>query len=152
MLTILQTLKIYPTDYMVGPSYIAYTHYRIGEFIQGLSRRLEEEDFLDFMNALKGKLSDILGKSTFSTLDMVYHYRMARDLYRKSEQLHQAGSEYKKAIQSMIYLEDDFSDNAYHFGAALDRYKLINEGFSRRIDKCEKFLIKQSNLEIAHKN
>jgi hypothetical protein len=63
---------------------------------------------------------------------------MARDLYQKAIQLHTAGVEYKRTIAGMIYLEDDFNDNAYHFGAAVERYMFINGVFYLRINDCEK--------------
>jgi len=44
----------------------------------------------------------------------------------------------------MIYLEDDFNDNAYHFGATIDRFLMINNAFHKRMNQCSKALGKNS--------
>lgn len=140
-LNILRTLKIYGTDYMLGLSYFAYTHYHVADFLNKTKKHMyldapKEEG--SFHEKLKKEMEQVLGKGSYSAFDISYHYLMAKQLYSKAIQLHTAGVEYKNAISQLIYLEDDFNDNAYHFGAALDRYMMSYDVFIGRIEECDK--------------
>lgn len=128
LISIIRILKIYGTDYSLGISFLAYTHFRIAKFLEKEGQNLSE---------VKIDLEKYLGKGSMTSLDQSYHYRMAKDLYERTVSLHTGGSEYKKAINGMIYLEDDFNDNGYHFGAALDRYLMINEFFRTKMEECK---------------
>lgn len=139
MNSILRIMKIYGTDYMLGHAYAAYTHARIARFIEEIEKTgLTEGEKLK--GKVKTELENLLGNSSLVLTDKLYHYSMAKDNYAKTIQLHVAGNAYKKTIKDMIYLEDDFNDNAYHFGAALDRYMLVKGVFTENIESCEKII------------
>lgn len=127
-LSILKTIKMYGTDYMLGFSYCAEIHFRIAQFISSVTEQLK--------TAIKEQLDNLFEQGSYASLDHFYHYQMAKDFYEKAIQLHTTGAEYRKAIGNMIYLEDDFNDNAYHFGAAIDRFLMINNAFHNRIQEC----------------
>jgi hypothetical protein len=40
----------------------------------------------------------------------------------------------------MVYLEDDLNDNAFNFGAAMERYLFTNGVLEAGIRKCERML------------
>lgn len=127
MLSMLRIQKIYGNDFLIGHSSFAYTHLRIAKFLKKFKVNKEIRDGIE----------SIIGKGSYVSFDKVYHFQMAKDLYIKVIQLHTTGKEYKKTIGEMIYLEDDFSDNAYHFGAAINRYLMINGDFVENIKECE---------------
>jgi hypothetical protein len=134
MLSMLRIQKIYGNDFVIGHSSFAYTHLRLARF-------LKRYPIDDSSMKIKEKLDVVMDKGSYTSVDATYHYQLARDLYTKAIQLHTAGNEYKKTIGEMVYLEDDFNDNAYHFGAALNRYLMINGDFKDYIKECD--------LEIA---
>ena len=134
MLSILRILDIYGKDYMISSSYYAYTHFRVAEFLQTPSVSA------GILNSVRQHIGRLLGAGSYGSFDPVYHFQMAKRSYGESLQLHTGGTAYRKQMGGMIYLEDDFNDNAYHFGAAIDRYLMLNEVFSDRIKSCERQL------------
>ena len=137
MLSMLRIQKIYGNDFLIGHSSFAYTHLRIGKFLKKFKIKENPE--------IQAGVENIVGKGSYTSFDYVYHFQMAKDLYNKVIQLHTAGKEYKKTIGEMIYLEDDFSDTAYHFGAAINRYLMINDDFVAKIAECDKEILGDSD-------
>lgn len=142
MLSMLRIQKIYGSDFLIGHSSFAYTHYRIAKFLKNF--KVDKE--------IRSGVENLVGKGSYVSFDAVYHFQMARDLYKKVKQLHTAGKEYKKVISEMIYLEDDFSDNAYHFGAAINRYLMINRDFDEKIKYCEEQISKDEYYDSSNYN
>jgi len=138
MLSILQILDIYGADYWLGHGYTAHIHFRIATYLSKL-----ETSHIDQINE---QLTPLLGLGSFASLDQYYHYSKAKKLYDEAIQLHTAGDAYKAMIEDMIYLEDDFNDTAYHFGAALDRYLITNQVFLGKIRACTSEIRKSPNL------
>lgn len=135
MTSIVRILKIYGMDYSMGFSYCAFTHLRIAKFLC-IMNQLNEKNDPGLVEYMKNGVHYMLGDKSRSILDEQYHFQMAREYYEKAIQLHTAGSEYKSLIGSLIYLEDDINDNAYHFGAALDRYMMMNGLFHKNRQEC----------------
>lgn len=136
MLTILRTLKIYGTDYMLSFSFYAYTHFKIAEFLKYIEK--VEKGNKGVLNNISKAMDELLGVGSYSSLDILYHYSRAREYYNKTIELHTGGEEYKKTLNRMNYLEDDLNDNAYHFGASVDRYMLINGVFDNKLETCKR--------------
>lgn len=141
MLSILRILKIYGIDYMISYSSYAYTHFRLAEFLRLVNNSEKTFDEID------KEIKSLFGSGSYSSLDYIYHFQMAKNFYQKAIELHTAGNEYKKTVGGMIYLEDDFNDNAYHFGAAYDRYMMINGAFESKIQKCNKVLMENPQID-----
>lgn len=160
---IIRILRIYDTNYLFGPSYQAYMHFSLANLLNKEVKykkgKIKVRDFIDIEDEIvdkviedgeeiekkfsfKENLKKILGGKSYAALDIEYHYGKAKDKYELSIQLHTAGSEYRNQIRDMIYLEDDFNDNAYHFGAAVERYLMVNDFFSRKINEINNELIK----------
>ncbi|MFS2185623.1 hypothetical protein ACCC92_03055 [Mucilaginibacter sp. Mucisp84] len=135
MLSILRILDIYGSDYWLGHSYFAYTHFRVGLYLSKLGNDTA---------LIESQLESLLGSGSYASLDIGYHFSKAKELYEKAMQLHSAGDAYKNMIEDMIYLEDDFNDSAYHFGAALDRYMMTNRMFAERVKSCNKEIKKRA--------
>jgi Cdc6-like AAA superfamily ATPase len=142
MLTIIRLLEIYETDYMLGYTYRAYIHFRIAQFLSS------RDDFAAEIKASVTRIKQLSEyRSSYIIDDSLHHFSMAKKFYVKSIQLHTQGTEYRYTIDDMIYLEDDINDNAYHFGAALERYLNNNEIIREYISICDKHL-KRENDDI----
>ncbi|MCR8558772.1 hypothetical protein KXD93_14030 [Mucilaginibacter sp. BJC16-A38] len=139
LLSLLRILEIYNNDFVIGYRFSAYTHFHLAQFL--------DEDLDDYIRDfpvdinLKDELDFLLGEGSYSSLNKNYHFKMAKDLFEKAIRLHSYGTEYKNMINGMLYLEDDFNDNSYHFGAAMDRYLMINNVFDLNIEECKKSII-----------
>lgn len=136
MHSILKILKIYGTDFIAGHSYYAYTHYRIGDFLYKIKDGKLYKDHSPLTDYLRKYINHISEEQSYTITDYAYHFNMAAEMYNRTIQLHTAGKEYEKSLTDMIYLEDDFNDNAYHFGAAFERYMMINGVFRKRLRQC----------------
>ena len=137
MFSILRTLKIYGTDYLMGYSFIAFKYYKIGVLLNFINKYDLNGSL---MKKVKENLEFVFNEKLFGSFDHNYHLNMAKEYFQKTIQLHTSGNEYKKAVSEMVYLEDDFNDNAYHFGAAYDRYMMVNSVFLKKIEQCEKII------------
>ncbi|SFP82740.1 hypothetical protein [Parafilimonas terrae] len=126
----IRILNFYGSDYMLGFSHQATIYYKIGKFY---NKYVDRKSLKKVNEGLKDLFGD---EYSYSLYDASYYFSMAKLNYEKALQLHSTGDEYNKSLDEMIYLEDDFNDNAYHFGAALDRYFMINNLFTDRINKC----------------
>lgn len=56
---------------------------------------------------------------------------MAAQNYRKALQLHSQGDAYYQRIQGLVYLEDDYNDNSFHYYAAIEKQQ-INSGIIQK--------------------
>lgn len=152
---LIRLLQIYETDYFFSPGYLAYRHYKLACFLSigEVKNHLEEQEHL--LSELKEKvdttpamlaentiyqLETLLGGPIGTACHAAHHYGMAVDLYLRSIEMHTAGTEYKRHIHDLIYLEDDFNDNNYRFGAALDRYQIVHGVYDKRIQEIKGIL------------
>lgn len=134
--SVIEVMEIYDNDYLVGNSFLAYHHLRLAEFFEykdkqnkfGLAEELCERASKEMRAIVKNKSSERMFNS-------YYNFKMAAMYYDKTIKLHTAGEDYKKAINDILYLEDDLSDSAYHFGAAMDRHLLISGKLHEHINK-----------------
>jgi hypothetical protein len=155
LISTINILEIYDHDYMVGYSFIAYTHFRIALILDINNQNKDDSHFIaQFKKEDIDEVVDLLTEfsndaKTYSMYDEKYNYRMARMNYDNAIKLHSAGSEYKKAMDDIIYLEDDLNDNSYHFGAAMDRYLMLNNVFLNNRELCSK-RIKESKWNTVH--
>ncbi|HEV7780352.1 MAG TPA: hypothetical protein VGO58_03755 [Chitinophagaceae bacterium] len=135
LVSLIRTLNIYGTDYLVGLSHRAYVHYQLATALETYSK---ENINVDIIERVQGILNNT---ETFGIANAIYNYQMANQYYVRARQLHSNGAEYKNSLDKILYLEDDINDNAAHFGAALERYILNNlkepESFKK---KCEEKL------------
>ncbi|WP_019945526.1 hypothetical protein [Dyadobacter beijingensis] len=140
LISIIQIMEVYDNDYVVGNSFLAYHHYRLAEYFtfetgRGINKfgikRVQAENI---KNTVLDKYS--IEKKSYTLFDKDYNYELAALLYDKANKLHSAGDDYKKSIHDIVYLEDDLNDAAYHFGAAMDRYLLINGKLEDLREKC----------------
>ncbi len=125
---IIQIIEVYDNDYLVGHSFMAYYYLKLAllfdfndEDNSKLNKKVVEEAKKDFLKNYS------IEKKAYAIFDYNYTYGMAAMLYNKALKLHSAGDDYKKAISETHYLEDDLNDSSFHFGAAMDRYLMVND-------------------------
>ncbi len=83
-----------------------------------------------FLIDFEDTLGVLIGKIDLQYLDVTYHLKMALQHNYSCLEMHNGGTAYKRAIEEMHYLDDDFDDNLSHFCASEERYR-INSGFIR---------------------
>jgi hypothetical protein len=134
---IISIIKIYDVNYYLSYSYLAHFHRELGVWLQHyklcqeLYRRISEKSqnsnykktFVD-INILDKNLDSLLGAEAMTILDATSQFQIALQLYHKAKEVHSNGMAYQSQINNFIYLEDDFNDNLYHFGIALERQML----------------------------
>lgn len=134
--TLLKIVKIYETNYMIGPSFIAHSHNCLAKFLSIQVRStFQTTTIADYIIKNHKKEFEDFNENSKTFLDSGYHFSNALDYYNKAIELHTARKEYREQIKEMIFLEDDFNDSSYHFGAAIERYLMINDVFETKIDE-----------------
>ncbi|MDF7821592.1 ATP-binding protein [Runella sp. MFBS21] len=128
---IIASLKIYGVNHFLNNAYMASFHEKLAFWLKHLRlcKILDAELELDF--EIDSIFNQLLGFRVIHTLEVVPQYQLALQYYYQSLQVHSEGSAYKYQISNFIYLEDDYNDNLYHFGAALERQR-INSGYIRK--------------------
>lgn len=139
---IIRKLKIYGSDYLSGVSYSAYIHFKLAEILDKIGENPS------VFKHVKDAFIDFSGKDNYTAFDKIYHYRMAHDYYVRAIQLHTGGKEYRNQLGNMVYLEDDFNDNAYHFGAAQDRYLMTNGVFHSCLRKASSKIRESDDFNV----
>lgn len=140
---VINSFKVFGVSYMVTHSRIGFTHLSLAKWceryqvlINDLGVKVSKDD--------QGYFTRLLESSAPISVVPSYHYEQALKHFYACLQVHNEGDGYKSKLYNMYYLEDDFNDNLYHFGAAIERYK-INTGIIRsKIREC------QEMLKVAH--
>lgn len=134
--------EIIKTLRLMGSTYL-YNHYFLGEAYLDMgdwcSICLQCEAFASLdqsasdnslSDAIRNEVRNLVGPHMNYTLDNRYHYRMAREHFYKVLQTHAEGDAYRRMLDNMHVLEDDFNDPHYHFCAAMERFR-VNSGYIR---------------------
>lgn len=128
-------MDIYGTDYSISHSLKGFIHHSIAEFIGEWKKNVGTDEQTISMEDFIRFISQHIGFNPQGSMgDANFHYNMAASHMEKAKQLHTQGQEYRKNMDNLIYLEDDINDNAYHFGAAIDRYLMTNGVFDKVIE------------------
>ncbi|GAB5525490.1 MAG: hypothetical protein Roseis2KO_33620 [Roseivirga sp.] len=136
---VINSFKVYGISYMVTHSRIGFTHLSLAKWCEryqvlvndcGVGRVEDSQKYFTRLLESNANISVVPS----------YHYEQALKHFYASLQVHNEGDGYKSKLYNMYYLEDDFNDNLYHFGAAIERYK-INTGVIRsKIQECQRML------------
>lgn len=129
LMEILSILSIYETSYRnthgrqaIIRKYCGDWSTWLHDFQEAFYKKDPDHKDIDPMNLRK-----YLGNNTLHHLDPKYHYEKAIAHLNKCKEMHLQGSVYNDQIRALNILEDDFSDDLYHFGAAMERLH-INSG------------------------
>jgi hypothetical protein len=125
-------LTVYGISYTISYNYLAYAHLRIAKWLTEMRADHRREEII-------AHVKEFCNDSNSAVLhDAMVHFRKAKVNYEKAIQLHTAGLQFKNAIKNLVYLEDDINDNAFHFGAAMERWLYNNGILEDCIKQCEK--------------
>ena len=120
-------VSTFGSNYILSHSYLANIHKKAGTWL----KHLQLCQFIDHASGNKftveERMKDLIGLQDYIVLDALTEYQMALQYFYQANQMHREGLVYRNRVSNLIYLEDDFNDNLYHFGAALERLK-INSG------------------------
>lgn len=119
-------------SYDVNHSFIGDAYFRLAEWC----KKLNQVTTID-----REKLFSIISTDDSSVLTPAYNYEMALNHYQLAIDTHTGGVAYKDMIHDMIYLNDDYNDNHYHFCAALERYHLNNGVFHKKIKEINEKIV-----------
>lgn len=140
---VINSFKVFGVSYMVTHSRIGFTHLSLAKWCERYQVLINDLG-LKINEANQGYFTRLLESSAPISVVPSYHYEQALKHFYACLQVHNEGDGYKSKLYNMYYLEDDFNDNLYHFGAAIERYK-INTGIIRsKIREC------QEMLKVAH--
>lgn len=141
---VINSFKVYGASYMVTHSRIGFTHLALAKWCSrfdyfmndlGLYERVDIDTYLSRLLESNGRISMVPS----------YHYEQAIKHFYYSLQVHNEGDGYKGKLYNMYYLEDDFNDNLYHFGAAVERYKINTKVIREKIEECRDHLKKNGD-------
>ena len=135
LMEVVRSFNVFGVTYIASHASIALAHEHLGnwcnyyQIIKGQGKKdLQTERF--FVE-LKETLIEYIGEINSQYLDIGYHFKIALQYYYSSLEVHNEGDAYKRAIEELHYLDDDFDDNLSHFCGAIERYR-INTGWVRR--------------------
>jgi archaellum component FlaC len=140
---IIASIRIQGPNYYISYSHLAYYHLKLGTWYKhyalcrSILRRLKDFYKRTEFNVIDRYIKDLLGSDGIITLDSTSQYQIALQYYHKAKQMHSNGTEYERAFKNLIYLEDDFNDNLYHFGIALERQRLNSYHIRSEIKRLE---------------
>ena len=131
---LINMIRLYNPGYVIGYSFIAAAHSRMGDWCQvyenylqltkvGASKQNENRSITSF----KEEIIKMLGTETLLYLEPKNHYETALLFYHKMVQIHSDGKSYKDKLHDIYMLEDDYNDNAAHYTIASERLR-INTG------------------------
>ena len=140
-----RTVNTYGINYILSYSYMAQVQEHLGTWLKHLHFcRILERRYIT-TNSNEGSridelLNDLIGPQLTTSLDALTSYQVALQYYYQAIQLHKEGNSYRHQINNLIYLEDDYNDNLYHFGAAIERLRINSGKVRSRIDFLKKEL------------
>lgn len=150
----INALQVFGINYATNHTYRSVTHKKMGDWcriFQSYYRMLyytygpQSNELKEFTE----KITAEIGTNTLDYLDAKYHYELSVNNYYAAKEMHSGGIAYQNALNSMYYLEDDFSDNFYHFCAALERFGLSTEKHKNSIDRMKKFIENSKTFDVS---
>ena len=147
---IISVINICGVSYMLSYSYLGHFHRKLGKWLKyyTLLRILHKFNYIKF--DIKTELSKIIGADSITTLDSTSQFQLAAQNYRKAIQLHSQGESYHRQIGNMIYLEDDYNDNLYHYCAAIERQQINSGRINAYLKEIEEITEKSQMLRIQN--
>nr|WP_295922400.1 hypothetical protein [uncultured Dyadobacter sp.] len=136
---VIEIIEVYDNDYLVGHSFMAYHYYRLAELFDFDNKKRGVALPAEIVKEAKDNFTENFSneKNAYATFDRNYNYGMAASHYEKAIRLHSAGDQYRKSLSDTHYLEDDLNDASYHFGAAMDRYLMVNNFLTEHLENAK---------------
>ncbi len=142
---LIKMVKLYEPGYVVGYSYLAAAHRKMGAWCQGYVNLKfllsfaggEQEGGMENGTGLtiKEELEELIGSNALMYLEPNYHYEEAIQNYYRAIQMHTEGRAYKAHVLNLYALEDDYNDQLTHFSLASERLRVNIGDVRRRINE-----------------
>lgn len=145
LIQVIAILRVYEINFYMGYAYLATFHRKLGNWLKHYSLCKELREQMNQEPKINDYLEKLLGKNGMIQVDATSQYQIALQYFHKAKQVHSNGPAYQSQINNFIYLEDDYNDNLYHFGIALERH-FINSYHIRRFIKELELELKDSPL------
>lgn len=134
---IIRIINISGVSYMLSYSYLGHFHRKLGIWMRLYTYLRILNKFEKITFDIKKITGDMIGPDSLRTLDSTSQFQLAAQNYRKAIQLHTQGETYQRQIRGLLYLEDDFNDNLFHYCAAVERQQIISGRLSNHIEYIE---------------
>ena len=120
---IIQSFGVFNNNYTLSYSQLANYYAQMGKWIKHYhcSKKLFIAE-----NPIDKILEQLLGAKLVFLSDVTSQYQQAYNYYYKAIQMHSDGQSYRNKNADLNYLEDDYNDNLYHFGASIERNQINN--------------------------
>ncbi|MEM9298211.1 MAG: hypothetical protein AAGA64_07450, partial [Bacteroidota bacterium] len=156
LIEIIRSFKTFGINYISNYSLLGYAHDHLGNwcsiyhYINKLHDQFYTSDSLQkrccgFADKLHDRLLQLIEINNIDYLDIGYHYKMAIQSFYSVLEMHNGGLMYKRTMQEMYYLDDDYDDNLNHFCSAIERLR-INTGTIRHKINELKQKVKETDL------
>ena len=143
---LIKMIKLYDPGYVIGYSYIAEAHSRMGDWCHARDNFIKILKFYALADGVineekkgvKDKASrmlkefekdikDLLGGDSLAYLESKNHYESAMLYYFQVIGMHTEGKSYRDQLPNLYMLEDDYNDNSTHFAITAERFR-VNTG------------------------
>jgi hypothetical protein len=125
--------EIYNLSYLINHSMVAYIFFWKAEwsklyftFTQTLNNYNQRTGKGDDRKPIEPKTLD----TSYGVLSAKYLFEKSRESFQAINDLHSGGKIYKRMIENMFYLNEDYNDTFNHFHTAAERFRLKNGKFS----------------------
>lgn len=138
LMEVVKFTKIYGETYLLTNIFVADTYHKVMRWIQikkhliylihldNINNVLEIDDF---KNVLEDYLKHLIGERyEFEMLELSYWTNASR-FYFKAEEMHTEGRTYINMINRTCFLNDEYSDQRFHFITARERRKINEDEF-----------------------
>lgn len=156
LIEIIRNFKTFGVNYVSNYSLLGYAHDHMGNWcsVYHYFNKLHDQSYPNyglqkrccrFADKLRERLLRLVEINNIDYLDIGYHYKMAIQSFYSVLEMHNGGLIYKRTMQEMYYLDDDYDDNLNHFCSAIERLR-INTGTIRHKINELKQKVKETDL------
>lgn len=125
LMEIIKFTKIYGETYLLTNIFVADTHHKLMHWLQ-----IEE---ILASKTTKEMLKHLIGERYKSEILEISNWTNANRFYYKAEEMHSEGRTYKNMINRTCFLNDEYSDQRFHFITARERRKVGENDFKTKL-------------------
>lgn len=125
LMEIIKFTKIYGETYLLTNIFVADTYHKLMYWLQ-IEEILKSEK-------IKEMLKHLIGERYKSEILEISNWSNANRFYYKAEEMHSEGRTYKNMINRTCFLNDEYSDQRFHFITARERRKVREDDFKSKL-------------------
>ncbi|MBK8226748.1 MAG: ATP-binding protein [Flavobacteriales bacterium] len=137
--------QLYGTGFVANHSVLGKIKSHLGDWCLILQRMSA-----DHRATILQQLQVLLGDRYSTRVDPMMYYSMAIGHFRRAISMHGRGKAYRRVMNDMYLLEDDYKDNFYHFCCAMERMQVSDPGTRGHNQRIE--WLKQLTGHLAARN